>query len=80
VGNNGNYWSATPHLGDPNNAYQLNFNSGNVNPQNNNNRANGQSVRCVAEFTTCMFLQILLITLIELGIPLAQSPKLTKHE
>ena len=47
VGNNGNYWSATP---DSNNAYNLNFNNnGNVNPSNNNNRANGQSVRCLQE-------------------------------
>ncbi len=44
VGNNGNYWSSTPN--DANNAYNLNFNSGNVNA-NNNNRYNGQSVRLV---------------------------------
>ena len=44
VGNNGNYWSASPNS---NNAYNLNFNNnGNVNPSNNNNRANGNSVRC----------------------------------
>lgn len=45
VGNNGNYWSASPNN---NNAYNLNFNdNGKVNPSNNNNRANGQSVRCL---------------------------------
>ena len=45
VGNNGNYWSASPKS---NNAYNLNFNNnGNVNPSNNNNRANGYSVRCL---------------------------------
>ena len=46
VGSNGNYWSAT--VNNANNAYNLNFNtSGTVNPQNNNNRANGFGVRCV---------------------------------
>ena len=44
VGTNGNYWSSTPN--DENNAYELNFNSGNAN-WNNNNRNNGQSVRPV---------------------------------
>ena len=47
VGNNGNYWSAVPN--NQNNGRNLNFNSGNVNPLNNNNRANGFSVRCVQE-------------------------------
>jgi uncharacterized protein (TIGR02145 family) len=45
-GNNGNYWSSTEN---GTNAYNLNFNSGSVNPANNNNRLNGFSVRCVAE-------------------------------
>lgn len=49
VGSNGNYWSASPN--SENNGYNLNFNSGNVNPANNNNRANGFSVRCVQAFT-----------------------------
>ena len=44
-GNNGNYWSSTEN---GTNAYNLNFNSGSVNPANNNNRLNGFSVRCVA--------------------------------
>ena len=44
-GNNGNYWSSTENS---TNAYNLNFNSGSVNPANNNNRLNGFSVRCVA--------------------------------
>ena len=45
AGSNGNYWSST--YNNSNNAYNLNFNSGNVNPSNNNNRYNGQSVRLV---------------------------------
>ncbi len=44
-GNNGYYWSSTENS---TNAYYLNFNSGNVNATNNNNRANGFSVRCIA--------------------------------
>jgi uncharacterized protein (TIGR02145 family) len=43
-GSNGNYWSSSPNS---NNAYNLNFNSGGVNPANNNNRVNGFSVRCL---------------------------------
>ena len=46
-GTNGYYWSASPN--NTNNGYNLNFNSGNVNPQNNNNRAYGFSVRPVSE-------------------------------
>ncbi|MDR3326712.1 MAG: hypothetical protein LBT04_01030, partial [Prevotellaceae bacterium] len=46
TGNNGNYWSSTVN-GD--NGRNMNFNSSNVNANNNNNRANGMSVRCVAE-------------------------------
>jgi hypothetical protein len=44
-GNNGNYWSSSAN--GTSNAYNLNFNSSNVNPDNNNNRTNGRSVRCV---------------------------------
>ena len=47
VGSNGYCWSSAANSQD--NAYNLNFNSGNVNPQNNNNRANGFSVRPVSE-------------------------------
>ena len=43
VGSNGNFWSFAPY--SQTNARNLNFNSGNVNPLNNNNRANGFSVR-----------------------------------
>ena len=46
AGSNGNYWSSTLNESNPNNAYNLNFNSGNAN-WNNNNRNNGQSVRPV---------------------------------
>ena len=45
AGTNGNYWSSSVN---GTNAYNLNFNSGTVNPGNNNNRANGFSLRCVA--------------------------------
>jgi len=48
-GSNGNYWSSSPN---GTNAYNLNFNSGGVNPANNNNRANGFSVRCVKDLRT----------------------------
>ncbi len=46
AGNEGNYWSSTPHSNGTN-AYNLNFNSASsINPSNNNNRHNGFSVRC----------------------------------
>jgi len=48
-GVNGNYWSATTY---GNFSFNLNFNSGNVNPANYNNRSNGFSVRCIAELNT----------------------------
>jgi hypothetical protein len=44
-GTNGNYWSSS--LNSATNGRNLNFNSGGVNPQNNNNRYNGFSVRPV---------------------------------
>jgi hypothetical protein len=44
-GSNGNYWSAS--FNSARNARNLNFNSGGVNPQNNNNRFNGFAVRPV---------------------------------
>jgi len=44
-GTNGNYWSSS--LNSATNGRNLNFNSGGVNPQNNNNRFNGFSVRPV---------------------------------
>ncbi len=44
VGSNGYYWSSAP---SGTNARNLNFNSSNVNPLNDNNRANGFPVRCV---------------------------------
>lgn len=44
-GSNGNYWSSS--LNSATNGRNLNFNSGGVNPQNNNNRFNGFSVRPV---------------------------------
>ena len=44
---NGNFWSRT--VNDSSNAYNLNFNSSNVNPQNNGNRGTGRSLRCTAK-------------------------------
>ena len=48
VGSNGYFWVAGPNSAT--NGRNLNFNSGNVNPLNNNNRANGFSVRPVQAF------------------------------
>lgn len=50
AGSNGNYWSSTPNSSNTDNAYELNFNSGNHNTDWNN-RYNGQSVRPVSELT-----------------------------
>ena len=46
-GTNGNYWSASA-TSTATNAYNLNFNASNLNPQNANNKGNGLTVRCVA--------------------------------
>ena len=43
----GALWSGTTNSGT--NAYNLNYNSSNVNPANNNNRQNGFPVRCIAK-------------------------------
>ncbi|WP_251623690.1 hypothetical protein [Odoribacter lunatus] len=48
VNGNGNYWSSTWNSNT--NAYNLNFNSSVVNPQNNNNKWNGFAVRCVKDW------------------------------
>ena len=45
AGSNGYYWSSTWY--NNTNAYNMNFNSSGVNPQNNNNKYNGFAVRCV---------------------------------
>ncbi|MDE5638906.1 MAG: DUF1566 domain-containing protein, partial [Odoribacter sp.] len=45
AGSSAYYWSSTFY--NTNNAYVLNFNSGGVNPQNNDNKYNGFAVRCV---------------------------------
>lgn len=50
AGENGNYWSSTPYESNTQNAYNLNFNSGNHNVDWNN-RNNGHSVRPVSELT-----------------------------
>lgn len=46
LGANGNYWSSSV---TGTNAFNLNFNSSAVNPANNNNRANGLTVRCLKD-------------------------------
>ncbi len=56
VGENGNYWSSSPYSSEVN-AGNLNFNSGGVYPVNNNNRANGFSVRCVRVFTAACWIE-----------------------
>lgn len=56
-GSNGNYWSSS--FNSARNARNLNFNSGGVNPQNNNNRYNGRAVRAVQH--TILTILLLLI-------------------
>ena len=46
-GSNGHFWSSSAYS-SATNAYNLNFNSSAINPQNNNNKGYGFSVRCVA--------------------------------
>ena len=55
-GGNGNYWSAS--FNSAVNARNLNFNGGGVNPQNNNNRYNGFTVRPVQHSTAIILLNI----------------------
>ena len=52
VTTNGYYWAAVPNSAT--NGRNLNFNSSNVNPLNNNNRANGNCVRPVQEFAALL--------------------------
>ncbi|MDE5944261.1 MAG: hypothetical protein K2G93_01590 [Rikenella sp.] len=47
VGRNGYSWSSTV---TGTNAHFLNFNYGGVNPNDNNNRANGLQLRCLQVF------------------------------
>jgi len=47
AGTQGHYWSSTPGTGTI--SYKLNFNSGNVNPNDQLSRGYGFSIRCVAE-------------------------------
>ena len=48
IGTNGNFWSATENSSNTSNAWNLNFNSGNANV-NNNTKSNGRSVRLFRE-------------------------------
>lgn len=50
AGSWGNYWSSSLNTDNPNNAYNLNFNSDDSD-WNNNNRYNGLTVRPVSAFT-----------------------------
>ena len=47
-GSNGNYWESKAN--NANNAYDLNFNSGNLNPQDNWDKGRGFSIRCLGCF------------------------------
>ena len=55
VGTNGYAWSSSSSYAGSNNASNLNFNSSNVYPLNNNNRANGFPVRCVQHLPRAVF-------------------------
>ncbi len=55
VGTEGRVWSSSSNYAGNRNAGNLYFNSGNVNPLNNNNRANAFSVRCVQHLRSCYF-------------------------
>jgi len=54
AGSYGGYWSSSLNESNPNNAYNLNFNSSNVD-WNNNNRYNGRSVRPVCVSSALVF-------------------------
>jgi len=51
VGTSGFAWSSSPNASGSVNAGNLGFDATVVNPLNNNNRANGFTVRCVRVFT-----------------------------
>ena len=55
VGTEGDVWSSSSAYAGNLNAGNLNFNSGNVNPLNNSNRANAFSVRCVQHLLELFF-------------------------
>ena len=55
VGTNGYAWSSSPYAAGNANGGFLNFNSGNVNPLNNTNRANAFPVRCVQHLPEVVF-------------------------
>ena len=55
VGTEGDVWSSSSAYAGNRNAGNLYFNSGNVNPLNNTNRANGLSVRCVQHLHRAVF-------------------------
>lgn len=65
VGANGNYWSSVSQSAT--NAYNVNFNATNFNPQNNNNRYNGFSVRLAV--VSALALNAVSLVLPETGIP-----------
>ncbi|WP_296006921.1 hypothetical protein [uncultured Alistipes sp.] len=55
VGTNGYAWSSSSYAAGNVNAGMLNFNSGNVNPLNNGNRAIARAVRCVQHLHGAVF-------------------------
>lgn len=60
IGTNGYAWSSSSYAADGSNAYNagmLNFNSTNVNPLNNGNRAIARAVRCVQHLRAA-FIQV----------------------
>ena len=57
-GGNGNYWSSS--LNSATNGRNLNFNSGGVNPQNNNNRFNGFAGRAVQHSILTLLFSLIL--------------------
>ncbi|MDE5691271.1 MAG: hypothetical protein K2I13_03510 [Alistipes sp.] len=54
VGDGGWCWSSSSYAAGNRNAGSLNFNTSNVNPLNNDNRANGFVVRCVQHLRGCL--------------------------
>ena len=73
VGTEGLYWSSSSYAAGNINAGNLNFHSGNVNPLNGNNRANGFSVRCVQHLRGAVF-YLLQLRVPTLGILQKQLP------
>ena len=74
TGDWGGSWSSSPNAADSPNAGNLNFNSGNVNPLNNNNRAYGFPVRCVKYLHCLLRKNKLLNQAVRIRVPRGQRP------